>query len=118
MTATFSYQWEIGFIEGRTPTQSSSTTTTAPVAYAYPWAAPRTAGLSFTAGDKVTVIVPTPATLAGGFSLKSYVDFDGWTGFFDGDGANKLDTGTALFDFTVLAPHNTPSFSSTTSTTT
>ena len=64
------------------------------------------------------MVLPTPsATDFDPRSLKTYVDIDGRVGIFDGAGENRLDTGSNVYDFTVLAPAIRPSVSSTTSTT-
>ena len=52
------------------------------------------------------------------YTLKVYVDIPDGSGIFDGAGANRIDTGTALYNFTVRAPEFAVSFSTTTSSTT
>jgi hypothetical protein len=66
----------------------------------------------------VPVYLPAPTSGVNQFSLKCYADVDGRTGIFDGTGANKIETGTYLYDFTVLAPQNAMRITVTTTTTT
>ena len=96
---------------------TTSTTTTNP-GYLYPFGVTRKAGIS-TPSEKVSVVLPTASgTSMNPYALKTYVDFDNFTGIFDGAGVNKVDDGANLFDFSSLAPAAEPSFSTSTSTTT
>ena len=105
-------------MEGWFSTSSSSTTTTTVPSYVYEWGVPRKTGLTVPTSEKITIVLPTAAaTDMDPFSLKTYVPIQGRVGIFDGAGANRLETGTNVYDFTVIAPQNKPSVSSSTSTT-
>lgn len=117
-TTTFTYHYDVGFVEGYESSSTTSTVTTQP-GFAYPYGNPREGGLSVPMSELVSVVLPTAAAIdMDPFSLKTYVNFGGGFGIFDGVGENKFDTGTAVYGFTSLAPENTPSFSSSSSTTT
>ena len=97
---------------------STTTSTTTAPSYEYLFGVPRKSGLTYTAADKVPVVLPTAsATDMDPFSLKTYVPFDNRLAIFDGAGENKIDDMTSVYSFSVIAPENTPSFSTTTSTT-
>jgi len=105
-------------VEGWWSTSSTSTTTTIQAGFAYPKGLTLKGGLSYPS-DSITIVLPTASsTTMDPFSLKTYADIDGRVGIFDGAGANRVDTGTNVYDFTVLAPQAQPSISSSTSTTT
>jgi len=100
-------------------TSSTSTTTTQPTGWTYPYGITRKGGATYTASEKMPAVLPTPAaTDMDPVSLKCYVDIDSAVAIFDGAGRNRIDDGYNLFDFNALAPQNAGSVSTSTSTST
>lgn len=97
---------------------SSTSTTTADPTLTYEWGLTRKAGLTYDSNEKVSVVLPSPsASDMNPYAPKTYVQFDGRVGIFDGVGENKEDDGTNVYSFTVNAPRYAPYMSSTTTTT-
>jgi hypothetical protein len=117
-TTTFQMQHDIPFVEGWSSTSTTTTSTTTAPSYPYEWGVGRKAGLSHPSAELVSVVIPTPTAGMGPYSLKTYVQVDDKLGIFDGDNENKIEDGTNLNDWNVLAPENAASYSTTTTSTT
>lgn len=117
-TTTFAWRDEIGFVTGWSSSSTTTSSTTTQPSYGFEWGVPPNTNVRHPTSEQITVVRGTAVyTAMDPFSLKTFADFGGRVGIFDGVTKNLVDTGTNVHDFTVLAPQHRPSVSSTTSTT-